>query len=255
MSAEQVVPDEDDLWTAHFGAEETAPRQAAALGGGAPPVLAPPTPDVHRQAAMPLGSGGIPPQQPVRGRSRRPVVLIAVGAVVLLIAAAVVGAVVLQRDGGTEKAGTVPSVTPSASATPSGAATPTPTGAVPPVQQTPAPVAPTPSVAPVGPVKSGNGITYQLMQQDPGYYEGRLVFTNRTGKPMTAWKITFDAPGANVKNIWGGRLVRKGDRVEIQNLKGAPPVPPGATWEVQYGAEGVAADPKGCKINGRACGF
>ncbi|MFG1999246.1 cellulose binding domain-containing protein [Spirillospora sp. NPDC048911] len=296
------VPDEHDLWTAQFGAEEeTAPGEAAPPSAAAPPFLAPPTPDVHQQPAaafqqpaaappqqpnvppqQPFASpsGGVPPQQstpppmpgmpmpqrpPARGKSRRPVILVAVGAAVIVLGAAAAGAVLLLQDGGSEKtdaAKPAPSATPSASATPSGtaAATPTPTGSgaaqpTPPAQQTPAPVAPTPTAPPVGPVVSGNGITYQLMQQDPGYYEGRMVFTNRGDKPMRSWKITFDAPNANVKNIWGGRLVRKGDRVEIQNLKGAPPVPPGATWEIQYGAAGAAANPKGCKINGTACGF
>ncbi|KAB2342436.1 hypothetical protein F8566_38465 [Actinomadura rudentiformis] len=296
------VPDEHDLWTVHFGAEEeTAPAQAA-RPAETPPFLAPPAPDVHQQPAAashqpPLN---VPPQQlfvppsgdnssqqatsptppppmpgapmpqapAARGRSRWPVLLVAIGAVVAILAVAAVGAVLWQRDDGSKKTSAgkpAPSATPTASATPSGpatatpsgtpaaTATPTPTGAgaVPPT----APVPPTPTAPPVGPVVSGNGITYQLMQQDPGYYEGRMVFTNRTGKPMKSWKITFDAPGANVKNIWGARLVRKGDRVEIQPLKGAPPVPPGATWEIQYGAAGTAANPKGCKINGKACGF
>lgn len=116
---------------------------------------------------------------------------------------------------------------------------------------TPSPV----TTAPIGPVVTGEGVTYQLVQQDEGYYEGRLVVTNRTSRPMRTWKLIFEAPGADVKNIWGGRLVHGGDRVEIQNLDGAAAIPPGGTWEVRFGAAGTAATPKKCNVNGKACGF
>jgi hypothetical protein len=115
--------------------------------------------------------------------------------------------------------------------------------------------APPPTVAPVGPVVPGKGITYQLVQRDPGYFEGKLVITNRSDRPMKDWKITFTAPGGNVKNIWGARLVRKGGQVEIQNLENAPAIQPGATWDVQFGAEGTASDPENCRLNGKPCGF
>jgi cellulase/cellobiase CelA1 len=101
----------------------------------------------------------------------------------------------------------------------------------------------------------GDGITYQLVQRDPGYYEGKFVVTNRTGRPMTDWTLTFQVPGGNVKNIWGARLTRGGAAVEIRNLENARPIPPGATWEVQFGAEGAATDPSGCRLNGEPCGF
>ncbi|GAA4068777.1 hypothetical protein GCM10022214_24720 [Actinomadura miaoliensis] len=101
----------------------------------------------------------------------------------------------------------------------------------------------------------GEGITYQVVQQDPGYFEGEFAVTNRTGRPLTNWRITFDAPGANVKNIWGGRLVRGGSTVEIQNAEGARPIPVGATWEVRFGAEGTPSGPENCRVNGSPCGF
>ncbi len=40
----------------------------------------------------------------------------------------------------------------------------------------------------------GKGITYQLVQQDEGYFEGKIVITNRTDRPMKTWKLTFRAP-------------------------------------------------------------
>ncbi|WP_285497037.1 cellulose binding domain-containing protein [Actinomadura sp. NBRC 104425] len=111
------------------------------------------------------------------------------------------------------------------------------------------------SAPPPGPLVRGEGITYQVVQQDPGYFEGEFAVTNRTGAPLTNWRITFEVPGANVKNIWGGRLVRGGSAVEIRNVEGARPIPVGATWQVRFGAEGTPSDLENCRVNGSPCGF
>ncbi|MBO2454910.1 cellulose binding domain-containing protein [Actinomadura barringtoniae] len=236
-------------------------------------------------AAMP--AGGIPgpygtPSPPPgsgsgKGARRGVLILGAVGAVAVLAGAAV-GTIVLSGGKDSDKktaSASTPSVSPTtgASGSPTKAGTPSPTtsatpgasgapvpSAVPTVPgQSGAPTAPAvpgqPTTAPVGPVVTGKGITYQLMQQEEGYYEGRLVITNTSNKPMKGWKITFDAPKNDVKNLWGGRLVHGGDKVEIQSEKGAEAIPPGATWAIQYGAAGSAANPKGCRVNGKPCGF
>ncbi len=62
-------------------------------------------------------------------------------------------------------------------------------------------------------------------------------------------------PGADVKNIWGARLVRGGEKVEIENLEGAPRSRPAAPGRSSTARPGRASTPKGCEINGRACGF
>ncbi|MGH3239612.1 MAG: cellulose binding domain-containing protein, partial [Spirillospora sp.] len=121
--------------------------------------------------------------------------------------------------------------------------------------QPPASKAPAAPAEPVGPVLDGEGITYQLVQQSEGYFEGKLVITNRTGRPMPAWRLTFRVPGAVVKNIWGARLVTGGESAEIANLDGAPAIPPGGTWDVQFGASGPTSTPKACMLNGEPCGF
>ncbi|HEX2312276.1 MAG TPA: cellulose binding domain-containing protein, partial [Thermomonospora sp.] len=112
-----------------------------------------------------------------------------------------------------------------------------------------------PPRAPIGPVVNGDGLSYRLVQRDSGYYEGLLIITNRSDRPMRAWSLTFEAPGRNVKNVWGGELVRGGDKVRVRNLENAPPIPPGATWEVRFGAEGSPLPPERCRFNDRDCGF
>ena len=49
--------------------------------------------------------------------------------------------------------------------------------------------------------------------------------------------------------------MRGGAHVEIENLPGAPAIPPGAEFTVRFGAEGTPADLRNCRVNGAPCGF
>ncbi|MFI6520215.1 cellulose binding domain-containing protein [Spirillospora sp. NPDC050679] len=256
----------------HVAAEApTAPTSMRAESQQGPPGAPPATPFAPS------------PQQPSSGRSsRRPALLIAaVAAVAAVLVLGAGAAATLLMSGDSDDPTTArsapPTTAPATSAGPSTSVSPTTSaspGAVPsttapgaaPGQSgapsgTPAPTAgqPSPSAPattpPAGPLKPGDGISYQLVQRDPGYFEGRLVITNRGAEPMKGWRLTFEVPGGHVRNIWGGELVRRGSKVEIRSLDGAAPIEPGGTWEVQYGAAGSAADPKGCRLDGRPCGF
>ncbi|MGK5550175.1 cellulose binding domain-containing protein [Actinomadura kijaniata] len=252
----------------HLQAEApTAPhgaRPAESPTGPTPPV-GPPVPGQE-------GPGG-------QGRSRKPAVLVAAVAAVAIVGAGAAAALVLSQGDdkptptGARTAPPAASTPPAAPTTPGAAPTtapaapptagPTSPGTQPaPGQQPTAPpaggtptTAPSAPAVPVGPLRTGDGITYQLVQRDPGYFESRMVITNRSSRPLRSWKITFEAPGANVRNIWGGRLVRRGSKVEIHNLPDGVPLPPGATWQIQYGASGAPVDPKGCRFGDKPCGF
>ncbi|GAA0278802.1 hypothetical protein GCM10009527_088960 [Actinomadura nitritigenes] len=182
------------------------------------------------------GSGAPPAWEKGAAWLRRFPVLLALVAAALVMAVAL-GAVSLfsggGSDGGEDAAGT-----------------PAKTRA--PASGRPAPGAPAGSP---GSVVTGSGITYRLVQRDDGYYEGRFVITNRTGRPMQTWRVSFDAPGADVRSVWDARLVRGGSHPVIVNADGADPIPPGGTMDVQFGASGAPAAPRACLFNGAACGF
>ncbi|MFC9972149.1 cellulose binding domain-containing protein [Spirillospora sp. NPDC127200] len=280
-------------------AAESPTAPTPALGHGAPVGPAPshvaaeaPTAPTSMRAESQQGPPGVPPaapsatpsgpspQRPSSGKpSRRPALLIAAVAAVLVLGAGAAATVLTSGDSGEPATArsAPPSAVPATSAGPSTSTSPTtgagpgavpsttvpgaapgqsgaPSGTPAPPTGQPSPSAPA-STPPVGPLKPGDGVSYQLVQQDPGYFEGKLVITNRSAKPLRSWRITFEVPGGNVRNIWGGELVGRGSKVEIRNLDGAAPIEPGGTWEVQYGAAGTAADPKDCRLDGRPCGF
>lgn len=216
-------------------------------------------------APPPAPSAPSAPKGDGRGRSRA-----LAGAAVAAVAVVGAGAVVaVLMGGGSGTPERSAAATTSASAAPTATpATPSAAPGVPAPSASATPSAPSASGGPttaasgapsaagarptMGVVMTGNGITHRLVQRDEGYYEGELLIANRGSAPMANWTVTFAAPGADVKNVWGGRLARRGSAAEIV---AAEPIPPGETLEVRYGAAGEAVSPQGCRLNGRPCGF
>lgn len=109
--------------------------------------------------------------------------------------------------------------------------------------------------APAGarPLTRGRVVSYETTQREPGYFEGLLTLTNRTGKPLDGWQVSFTYPGASVKSVWGGVLVRAGGTATIRGADAAGSLPPGVTVQVRFGAAGTPSAPVGCTLNGGPC--
>ncbi|RSN46544.1 cellulose binding domain-containing protein, partial [Actinomadura sp. WAC 06369] len=198
-----------------------------------------------------------PPARTAGGSVRG--VAFALGTGVLVVAVALLAVFALGDDGEPDAApAETRAATPRAAAPEgtSGGAAPAPT-TVPPSAGT----SPPPAGASGGPVAGaepppgGDGVTFQVVEDGPGYYEGSFVVTNRTGRPLASWRLTFLAPGSDVRNVWGGRLVRGGERAVIENAPGAAAVPPMGTVTVRFGAAGEPVPPAECVLNGAGCGL
>ncbi|GAA2144660.1 hypothetical protein GCM10009727_44580 [Actinomadura napierensis] len=225
--------DQDDRRVAGQPAPDEEPRTARSGAEG---------PGTMTNPVVP-GFGAPSPRATTAARPRRYGVVTALAAAVLVMLVAL-GAVSLLSGGGSDDD---PAPQAPAVKTTRASGRPSPSGT--------ARNGPTPAEVPVGTVVTGNGITFQVVQRDEGYHEGRLVITNRTRRPMDAWRVSFDAPGADVRNVWEGRLVRAGSHPVIESAEGADPIPPGGTLDVQYGASGTPTTPGHCLLNGAACGF
>ncbi|MVZ99379.1 hypothetical protein F8568_003055 [Actinomadura sp. LD22] len=223
------------------------PREAPAPGPddkriAGPPAGAPPAPaqPVH------VGPAPKPPRATPGAWPQRFAVLLAVAAAALVMAVALAAVSLFSGGGSDGDDDTAPGTRTPASAK----ASKRPASGAPATKR-----AGTRPAPPVGTVVTGNGVTYQIVEKDDGYYEGRFTITNRTGRPMTAWRLSFDAPGADVRNVWDARLVRAGAHPVIENADGADPIPPGGALDVQFGASGAPAMPGACLLNGAACGL
>jgi hypothetical protein len=249
-----------------------------------------PAPDevTHRSPLPPFPPGGpttVPPPgraggvsvPPGPGRSGR--LLVALGAVFAVVLAVSLAALLWPGGGGKRPVAAVTASVPSAAASASAPASPGdgPSGGTP-APQVPAPsggtgsgspprgAIVTPGPAGSAPVGAGavpegvvppNGLAmpYRTVQQDQGYFEGTVTVTNRTSAPLSGWELSFGYPGAQVRTVWGGVLLRGGSQVIIGADPAAGPIPPGATYVVRFGAGGVPSTPVGCRFAGRECGF
>ncbi|MFD0905109.1 cellulose binding domain-containing protein [Actinomadura sediminis] len=202
-----------------------------------------------------------PHAPPVRGRGgkvRGPA--FALGTGVLVVAVALGAVFALGGDGEPADAPeATPTATPTATSTAGtpggtgGGAAPAPTTG--PSTTGPSTAVPEAPAAGAEPPLRGDGVAYRVVEDGPGYYEGSFVVTNRTGRPLTSWRLSFLAPGSDVRNAWGGRLVRGGERAVIENTPGAAAVPPMGTVTVRFGAAGEPAPPAECVVNGAGCGL
>ncbi|MEV5569060.1 cellulose binding domain-containing protein [Spirillospora sp. NPDC052269] len=251
-------------------------RGGSGIGGATAPTGMP-TPGMPTPG---MPTPGMPTPGPAR-QKRSPWVLVALAVGVLFVLGGVAAAMLLGGSSGGKRSASAPESSATASIEPtsspsapsSGEPSHEPSGSAPPSTQpsgepsegpagtpgaVPPPAGGTPPAgggrpsAPPGPVKQGNGITYQIVQQSQGYFEGQFVVTNPGTAPLTGWKITFDTPRADVHTIWGAELVHGGTHVEID---GTVAIPPGGSWTVRFGATGLPAAPQGCQLAGRACGF
>ncbi|GGV02064.1 hypothetical protein GCM10010182_19550 [Actinomadura cremea] len=242
--ARREEPDPEDVRVAPLPAHPAEPRRS----GGTAELADPDVPDVRGVPSVPDVPDAPEVPEAARGPGRDlrgPAVALGVGVLVVAVA---IGAMFALGDG--EARSPAPAASPRVAE-----ARPT---AAPPAPGTPtaaagAPSAGAPSPGPGG--LRGDGVTYEVVQRDSGYYEGTFVLTNRTGRPMTSWRLSFLVPGGDVRNVWGGRLVQSGEPVVIENAPGAAAVPPGGTVTVRFGAAGTPAAPAECVLNGAGCGL
>jgi hypothetical protein len=139
------------------------------------------------------------------------------------------------------------STAPSNAVSPSGPAVPQAPAPVPQPNQTSAPIS--------GTTTTGVGVSYQTVEVSSGYFEGVLTITNKTGRPMPSWTVSFSYPGSSITNVWGGVLVRSGSQVVIRNDATTAPVPVGSSIKVRFGGSGTASKPVTCLLAGEPCGF
>jgi hypothetical protein len=98
-------------------------------------------------------------------------------------------------------------------------------------------------------------LRYRTVERDTGYFEGTVTLVNRGRTPMRAWTLTFTYPGADIRNAWDVRLLRKGSDVVIAAAPAAGPIAPGKRFEVRFGGSGRPGMPTACRLNGVPCAF
>ncbi|HEU5158253.1 MAG TPA: cellulose binding domain-containing protein [Streptosporangiaceae bacterium] len=233
---ERVVPPEDVLVT-RPGANGALPVPMAAA---APPRLPSSAPAPPQEPAMP---GPSRPGSARKPRASKHIIaataaaigVVAIGAGVSALWPAADSAKPAASGDGTSSA-SAPARTQRGGPSPGGTAQTAPTGG-----------------SAAEPLTRGRVVSYATTTREQGYFEGVLTLTNRTGAPLGAWQVSFTYPGAYVKSVWGGVLVRAGSTATISGTAGAGSIPVGGTVRVKFGAAGTPSAPRGCTLNGGPC--
>ncbi|HEX6469027.1 MAG TPA: cellulose binding domain-containing protein [Streptosporangiaceae bacterium] len=211
-------------------------RIVGTAGRARPPV--PPGPPVPAQPDVKVAPAR-PPRPPRKHRQSRNIAVAAACATGVVVIGA--GVAVLWPGGGAKQSA-APAGRPAASAparTQRGAPSPGGSAA---------------GAAPGGaPFTRGRVVSYVTTLREPGYFEGLLTLTNRTGAALAGWQVSLAYPGAYVKSVWGGVLVRAGADAVIRGTGAAASIPPGGTVQVRFGAAGSPSAPRGCTLNGGPC--
>ncbi len=195
-----------------------------------------------------MDNGGIRRHRMSGGSTRRFGWLSPRAAVVVGLAAAVVGLLVVQMmssPGGRGSAVAGSDADP-AGASPGQGGSPTPNAS---------PSQPTVTSSPL-PATSPRGITatYDVTRSwDDGFIE-RITLTNHGTAPQT-WTVTLVLPeGTTVTKVWRAEVKQSGSTFEFTRLDRMAPLTAGATVWFGFEAGGTSVPHQSCEVNGRPCG-
>jgi endoglucanase len=100
----------------------------------------------------------------------------------------------------------------------------------------------------------GCTVTHRVASQWSGGYTGEIVIGNR-GPAVTAWTLTFSAPGVSVSQGWNGTWTDTGDVVRVDNASWNGALASGGQVTIGYNASYGGTTPPFASpsVNGVAC--
>lgn len=101
------------------------------------------------------------------------------------------------------------------------------------------PVDPTDPTDPAEPGSDSN-LTFVVSDNWGSGFKGEFTLQNNTGKTLTDWSISFDAPAFSIGNLWGGIVSQSGNTVTIQSDGWTETLAPGASVTFGFVANGTA---------------
>lgn len=148
----------------------------------------------------------------------------------------------------TPPATTVPATTSSAT-TPSATTPPATTPAPPPTSPPPPP---TPSASPT---QDGSmvSVSYTLVQQWRDGFQGQFTIVNNGSAAINGWELSAVLPHDQIDTVWDATWHTNGDTLIMDPPSNQMTIPPGASLEEHFVAQGDMTSPIGCTFDGAAC--
>ncbi|WP_311708286.1 endo-1,4-beta-xylanase [Streptomyces litchfieldiae] len=103
---------------------------------------------------------------------------------------------------------------------------------------------------------SGCRVAYQVVNEWPGGFEGRVTVTNTSPSPLAGWNLTWSlAQGQEIARLWNGVVSRNGSAVSVRNTSwnGTLAADSAVTFGFLGSWSGANPRPTYFTLNGGAC--
>jgi hypothetical protein len=147
-------------------------------------------------------------------------------------------------------AATMPASATAVATTPSATAPASP-GASTPSSPTP-PASPTPSASPTNSASTVS-VSYTLIQQWDGGFEGEFTIVNKGSTAINGWQLSAVLPGDQTESAWDASFQTDGDILVMNPPSYQMTISPGASLNEEFTAQGSTTSPADCTFNGAAC--
>ena len=96
-------------------------------------------------------------------------------------------------------------------------------------------------------------VSYSLVRQWHGRFEGELTIVNDGAATISAWEIAITLPMDQVLSVRDAVAGNDGDVLTLQPTSSDPSIPPGGELSIHFIAKGPTTSPASCTYDGAAC--
>jgi len=148
----------------------------------------------------------------------------------------------------TGRSSTLPSSRPAAATMPASATAvaTTPSATAPASLGASTPSSPTPPASTVS-------VSYTLIQQWDGGFEGEFTIVNKGSTAINGWQLSAVLPGDQTESAWDASFQTDGDILVMNPPSYQMTISPGASLNEEFTAQGSTTSPADCTFNGAAC--
>jgi len=147
-------------------------------------------------------------------------------------------------------AAAAPGATTTASATPSATSPP----AIVPIAASSVTVSPVAAPSIAISAQAAVTVTYLIVAQDDGQFEGEVTVVNNGSAPISGWQIVVALSGDQITSFWDASGYVSNDVLLLQPEPDAAPLAAGGTLSVYFTAAGSQTTPDVCAFNSVSCG-
>jgi mannan endo-1,4-beta-mannosidase len=96
-------------------------------------------------------------------------------------------------------------------------------------------------------------VSYSVVQQWPGGFQGQFTITNQGTAPINGWELKAVLPFDRIDSVWDAVYHTFGDLLVLDPPSYQVTIPPGGSLTENFTARGGWTKPTSCTFNGADC--